>query len=65
MLDKLRFFITEYEDGHLEIETKHMHYTFRDDLNYDYFEPEKLSEIIKKISNTCKAEGLMAYFIWN
>lgn len=59
----LRFFITEYEDGNLEIETKHMHYAFRDDLNYDDFKPEKLNEITKKITDICKAEGITAYFI--
>lgn len=59
----LRFFITEYEDGNLEIETKHMHYAFRDDLNYDDFEPEKLNEITKKITDICKVEGITAHFI--
>lgn len=60
----LRFYITEYVDGNLEIETKHAHYMFRDDLNFDDFEPKKLNEIIKKITKTCQDEGLTAYFIW-
>ena len=60
---KLLFFITEYEDDNLKIETKHIHYAFRDDLNYDDFEPEKLNEITKKITDICKAEGITAHFI--
>ena len=59
---KLRFFISEYVDGNLEIETKHMHYAFRDDLNFDDFKPERLNKIMKKITNTCKSEGLVACF---
>lgn len=59
----LRFYITEYIDGNLDIETKHIHYMFRDDLNYDDFEPGKLYEIIKKITDICKKEGLTAYFL--
>jgi hypothetical protein len=62
-MDKLRFFITEYEDGNLEIETKHIHYTFRDDLNFDYFEPGRLYEIINKITETLRKENIIPYFI--
>lgn len=62
-MEKLRFFISEYTDGNLEIETKHIHYAFRDDLNFDDFKPEKLNEIMKKITETCKDEGLTAYFV--
>ena len=61
---RLRFYITEYEDGNLEIETKHIHYAFRDDLNYDDFEPGRLAEIMHKISDICKAEDIEAVFIW-
>ena len=63
--NKLRFFITEYKDGNLKAETKHIHYAFMEDLNFDDFPPEQLSEVIKKISDTCEKEGLTAYFVRN
>ena len=58
----LHFYISEYVDGNLEIENKHMHYMFRDDLNFDDFEPTQLIEYMKKIADTCKKEGITAYF---
>lgn len=61
--EKLRFFISEYEDGRLEVETNHIHYAFRDDLNYDYFEPAKLPEVMRKIDSVCRSEGIEAAFI--
>lgn len=59
---KLRFFITEYQDGTLEIETKHMHYAFRDDLNFDCFPPEELAENMRKIVDQCQKENIFPYF---
>ena len=60
---KLRFIISRYQDGNLEVETKHMHYTFRDDLNFDDITPEELPGILKRIEETCKRENIEPYFI--
>jgi hypothetical protein len=59
---KLQFFISEYVDGNLEIETKHMHYTFRDDMNYDDFTPDTLYEKMRMIREVCKKENITPYF---
>lgn len=61
----LHFYITEYEDGNLKIETKHIHYMFRNDLNFDDFEPNRLDEIINIITDVCRKEGITAYFTKN
>jgi len=60
---KLRFYITEYVDGNLQIECNHMHYAFRDDLNYDDFPPERLIGHMRVIDDICRKEGNEAYFI--
>lgn len=59
----VKFWISEYEDGNLEIETKHIHYAFRDDLNYDDFEPGRLYEIINKITDICRKMDIEPHFI--
>jgi hypothetical protein len=64
-MDKIRFFITEYTDGNLKIEPKHMHYTFRDDLNADDFAPAELFQKMREISAICKRENIIPVFIYN
>ena len=61
-MEKLRFFISEYIDGNLQIETKHIHYAFRDDINIDDFTPLELMANIKKIENILKKENIKPYF---
>lgn len=60
---KLRFYISEYTDGNLEIQCSHMHYAFRDDLNYDDFSPDRLFGIMKVIDDKCTSEGNEAHFL--
>lgn len=62
---QLRFFINQYQDGTFEIETKHMHYAFRDDLNPDNILPEDLAEEISRINEICKADNINPYFVCN
>lgn len=62
---KLRFFITQYVDGTYEIETKHTHYAFRDDLNYDNIQAADLPELLFKITAICDKERIQAYFETN
>lgn len=62
-MEKLRFFISRYVDGNYEIETKHIHYAFRDDLNFDDITPDKLGKIMESIMNTLKAENIEPYFV--
>lgn len=59
---KLNFYITEYVDGKLKIETKHMHYAFRDDLNYDDIGQGELYKTMLKIRDICKAENVEPVF---
>jgi hypothetical protein len=61
---KLGFYISEYEDGNMTVETHHMHYTFREDINFDDFPPEELKDKIKKIKNICESEHIIPYFQW-
>lgn len=60
---KLTFYIGEYVDGNLSIQTNHMHYAFRDDLNFDDFAPEKLYMLMAMIKATCKREGIEPRFV--
>ena len=62
-IETLTFYISEYVDGNLEIETHHTHYAFRDDLNFDDFAPEKLYLLMAMITATCKREGIKARFV--
>lgn len=62
-MNKLRFYITEYVDGNYCVGTNHMHYAFRDDLNFDDFAPEKLPGIMREITRKCKIENIEASFI--
>lgn len=59
---KLNFYVSEYVDGNLKIEPKHMHYAFRDDLNYDDIEQGKLYLIMAMIKAICKKEGIEPIF---
>ncbi len=60
--DELRFFISQYFDGNLQIECKHMHYAFDDRFNFDDFSKEELFGIMAEIQEHCEAEGLTAKF---
>ena len=59
---KLRFIVSEYIDGNLEISANHMHYMFRDDMNYDGFAPDTLYKKMKMIREVCKKENITPYF---
>lgn len=61
---KLRFYISQYIDGNLEIECKHMHYAFDDRFNFDDFPKEELFQIMTEIQEHCEAEGMEANFIF-
>lgn len=61
-MNKLRFFISRYVDGNYEIETKHIHYAFRDDLNFDDITPDKLGTVMELIKDTLKYENIEPYF---
>lgn len=62
-MEKLRFFISRYVDGTFEIETKHMHYAFRDDLNFDNVESENVGPLMYQIAEALKAENIEPYFV--
>lgn len=62
-VDGLRFFISQYVDGTLEIECKHIHYAFRDGLNFDGVQREELIDRMAEIQEHCEAEGLTAKFV--
>ena len=60
---ELRFFISEYSDGNLCIECKHMHYAFRDDLNFDDFKPDELFGKMRLIEAKCREMEIDAKFV--
>lgn len=61
-MSKLNIYITEYVDGTLCLEPKHMHYTFREDLNYDNVEADELLGVMKEITEKLRKESLQAVF---
>ena len=62
-MTELRFFISQYLDGKLLIECKHMHYAFDDRFNVDRITKEDLFDRMAEIQEHCEAEGLKAKFI--
>lgn len=62
--EKLRFYISQYFDGNLEIECKHIHYAYDDRFNFDDFPKEELFQIMAEITEHCEAEGMEANFIF-
>lgn len=59
----IRFYITQYLDGNLEIECKHMHYAFDDRFNYDDFPREELLDRMVEIQEHCASENITPLFI--
>ena len=59
---KLRFFISEYSDGNLNVECKHIHYAFRNDLNFDDIAPDDLLKTMRTITETLQKENIVATF---
>lgn len=45
------FIITEYSDGTCRVETKHMHYHFRDELFYDGVNKEDIVDVMGRITS--------------
>ena len=62
-MNKLRFIISRYIDGTYKIETKHMHYAFRDDLNYDDVFVADVPQLMYKITSILVKEDLQAVFV--
>ena len=60
--NELRFFISQYINGDLEIECKHMHYAFDDRFNFDHFPKEDLIDRMAEIQEHCEAEGFVPKF---
>ena len=61
--NEFRFLISQYFDGRLQIECKHMHYAFDDRFNFDDFSKEELFGIMAEIQEHCENEGLSAKFV--
>lgn len=59
----IRFYISQYLDGNLEIECKHMHYAFDDRFNYDDFPREELLDRMAEIQEHCASENITPLFI--
>lgn len=60
---KVRFYISQYLDGNLEVECKHMHYAFRDGFNFDDFPKEELFDRMAEIQEHCEAEDITPIFV--
>ena len=63
-MNKLNIYISEYVDGTLELSPAHMHYCFRDDLNYDDVKPEDLIHVMKLIYKVLKKENIKPVFLF-
>lgn len=63
MENEIRFFISLYLDGTLEIECKHMHYAFDDRFNFDNIPKEDLFSRMAEIQEHCVGEGISAKFV--
>jgi hypothetical protein len=61
--EELRFFISQYFDGTLKIETKHMHYAFDDRFNFDNLKKEELFGVMAEIQEHCEGEGLSPKYV--
>lgn len=58
----IRFYISQYLDGNLEIECKHIHYAFDDRFNYDNFPREELLDRMAEIQEHCISEDITPLF---
>lgn len=61
--DELSFYISQYFDGNLKIECKHMHYAFDDRFNFDDFPKDELLSRMAEIQERCEGKGLTPKFI--
>lgn len=59
----IKFFISQYFDGNLKIECKHMHYTFRDGFGFDDFPKEDLLYRMAEIQEHCEKENITPIFV--
>lgn len=63
MKDKIRFIITQYLDGNLDIECEHLHYAFRDDFNFYDFPRADLFDRMIEIQEHCYGAGVTPIFV--
>lgn len=63
MNNVIRFDISQYFDGKLEISCNQMHYAFDERFNFDDIPKEKLFDSMAEIQEHCIAEGMSAKFI--
>ena len=61
--EMVKFFITQYFDGTLEIECKHMHYAFVDGLHFDNVPKEELFYRMVEIQERCEGLGIIPRFV--
>lgn len=60
---ELKFYISQYMDGNLCIENKHMHYHFKDGFGFDDFSKEDLLYRMAEIQEHCESENITPIFI--
>ena len=61
-MEKIKFYISQYFDGNLEIECNHMHYMYKDGFNFDDFPREELIDRMAEIQEHCLSENILPIF---
>lgn len=59
---EIKFYISQYIDGDLEIECKHIHYAFDERFNFEKFPRKNLINYMAEIQEHCKTENIEPIF---
>ena len=62
MEKEIKFYISEYFDGDLEIECKHIHYMYDERFNFEKFPRQDLKNYMAEIQEHCIAENIKPVF---
>jgi hypothetical protein len=58
----VKFYISQYVDGDLEIECKHIHYAFDERFNFEKFPRQDLINYMAEIQEHCITENIKPIF---
>ena len=61
---EIKFYISQYIDGDLEIECKHIHYAFDERFNFEKFPRKKINKLYGRNTRTLRNRKYRTY-IWS